>query len=353
MSPRSPSTNTLWPESSMKPPISPLCTWQGKVIRCKCIDPRGLIQLDEDPGRVITFHRQRSRCSNTGLSGRLGADSQRWQEKQQIMVWLSRTSSGNWREIQWALKEMLPYSKPTVSLGDDYRLGCIVKCIKRHKMKISASPDVSPAHIEEHHAKFKGYKSVRLKMVRIPSEGVWRQAPNKSGRCLPFIKVDFLLMPQGGGHIKMPLFLGEMCTELVWHLTIGRYAAIWGSRIYIVLSKTHGKEDVNSQADIVAVTLPLDEEYLSGRQWPLGEPGIWCNLSGPRAEYTIKVASFLVSAPSECQIFILSVCVGFLWKALYLRTEGFHLASQDEKESQVQQCNDSQTLSVTPPFRRR
>ena len=134
---QAPTLSLAWPESSMKPPISPLCTWQGKVIQCKCIDPRGLIQLDEDPGRVITFHRQRSRCCNTGLSGRLGADSQCWQEKQQIMVRLSWTSSGNWREIQWALKEMLPYSKPTVSLGDDYRLGCVVKCIKRHKMKIS------------------------------------------------------------------------------------------------------------------------------------------------------------------------------------------------------------------------
>lgn len=42
--------------------------------------------------------------------------------------------------------------------------------------------------------------------------------------------------------------------------------------IYIFFK--YGKKDVNSQADIVAVTLPLDEEYLSGRQWPRGEPGI-------------------------------------------------------------------------------
>lgn len=74
----------------------------------------------------------------------------------------------------------------------------------------------------------------------------------------------------------MALFLGEMCTELVWHLTIGSYAALLRSHIYIVFCFffNHSKEDVNSQADIVAVTLPLDEEYLSGRQWPLGEPGI-------------------------------------------------------------------------------
>lgn len=221
---------------------------------------------------------------------------------------------------------MLLYSKSTVSLGDDYRLGWVVKCIKPHKMEISASLDVSPTHIEERHSGFKGRKSVRLKMVWIPSEGVWRQGPSKSGWCLPFIRVDFLLMPRGGGHIRMPLFLGEMCTELVWHLTIGSYAGLWRSHIYIVLFYfiffNMAKKDVNSQADIVAVTLPLDEEYLSGRQWPLGEPGIWFNLSVPRAEYTIKVACFLVSAPSESQIFILCVCVRFLWNILYLLAEG-------------------------------
>ncbi len=67
---------------------------------------------------------------------------------------------------------MLLYSKSSVSLGDDYRLGCIVKCIKPHKMEISASLDMSTTHIEEHHSGFKGYKSVRLKMVQIPIEGV-------------------------------------------------------------------------------------------------------------------------------------------------------------------------------------
>lgn len=84
------------------------------------------------------------------------------------------------------------------------------------------------------HSGFKGCKSVRLKVLLIPAEVVWRRGRSKSGWCLPFIKVDFLLMPQGGGYIKMPLFLGEMCTELVWHLTIGSHAALWRSHIYIV-----------------------------------------------------------------------------------------------------------------------
>lgn len=49
----------------MKPPINPLCTWQGKAIQYKCIDSPSLIQSDEDPCVVITFHSQTSRCYNT------------------------------------------------------------------------------------------------------------------------------------------------------------------------------------------------------------------------------------------------------------------------------------------------
>lgn len=45
---------------------------------------------------------------------------------------------------------MLPYTKATVSQGDDYRLGCIEKCIKPHKMEISASLNMSATYIEEH-----------------------------------------------------------------------------------------------------------------------------------------------------------------------------------------------------------
>lgn len=43
-----------------------------------------------------------------------------------------------------------------------------------------------------------------------------------------------------------------------------------------------------------AFRLPSDDEHMPGRQRPLGEPAILCNLFGPRDEYTIKVSHFLV-----------------------------------------------------------
>lgn len=132
--------------------------------------------------------------SRQGLKGRRDATSRcRCYEKQRNAVCLSRTSRSDGRVAEnGAFEGMLLYSKSTVSPRDDYRLGCVVKCIKPHKMEILASLDVSSPPHGATPLRIQGAQEREIEMVWIPCEGVWRQ----SGWCLPFIRVDFLWMPR-------------------------------------------------------------------------------------------------------------------------------------------------------------
>ena len=49
-------------------------------------------------------------------------------------------------------------------------------------------------------------QGVEEREIENGTDTLCRRRPGKSGGCLPFIKVDFLRMPSGGGYLKMPLF---------------------------------------------------------------------------------------------------------------------------------------------------
>lgn len=72
-----------------------------------------------------------------------------------------------------ALEEMLHYIANPLFLWEMITgLAALGSALSHIKMKIPASLDMSPTHIEELSSRFEGYKSVRLKMVQMPTEGV-------------------------------------------------------------------------------------------------------------------------------------------------------------------------------------